>query len=38
MLGAIAAVIYEWGDGDNVDPDRMDTAIAHLTQALTDAR
>ena len=33
-LYAAASVIYEWGDGDNVDPDRMDTAVEHLAQAI----
>jgi hypothetical protein len=34
VYAAAAAVVDEWGDGDDVDPDRMDTVIARLAEAL----
>jgi hypothetical protein len=33
---AAANVIDEWGNGDNINPDRMDTVIAILREALAD--
>lgn len=34
LRSAAAAVVTEWGDGDGVDPDRMDDRVAALQAAL----
>ncbi len=31
---AAVAVVDEWGDGDNIDPDRMDNVVGRLAVAL----
>jgi hypothetical protein len=38
VADAARSVIAEWGDGDEVDPDRMDTVAARLAQALERPR
>jgi hypothetical protein len=37
LYEAAVNAVDEWGDGDNVDPDRMDTVMAVLREALGDA-
>jgi hypothetical protein len=36
VYAAAVRVVDEWDDGDSVDPDRMDVAIAKLRDALGD--
>jgi hypothetical protein len=35
---AAVAVVDEWDDGDSVDPDRMDVAIARLREVIERGR